>query len=179
MKTLKQLSIIAMFLLMGCAASNAILSEYDETIDFNYYETFVLCVDDLYVENTKYPNLDNNSVRARIGDEVSFQMETLGYKSNVMKAQLQAGFKLVITEETVQVTNCEIQEDIGYWKSCTIDDVVYTRETLVVFVSDIDQNQVIWQATIPCDLNKSKDQLKENIENLVGQLFESYPEVNK
>ena len=179
MKTLKLLSIISIFILLGCAASNAILSEYDKTIDFNYYETFVLCVDDLHVENIKYPNLDNNNVRALIGDELTFQMEALGYKTNVMKAQLQVGFKLVITEDTVQVTNCEIQEEIGYWKSCTIDDVVYTRETLVVFVSDIDQNQVVWQATIPCDLNKSEYKLKESIENLVSQLFEVYPEVNK
>lgn len=177
MKTTKLFGIITMFLLLGCAASNAILSEYDESVDFNYYETFVLCIDDLYVENTKYPNLDNNNIREIIGDEVIFNMEALGYKTNVMKAQLQAGFKLVITEDTVQVMNCEIQEEIGYWKSCTIDDVVYTRETLVVFVSDISQNQIIWQATIPCDLNKSKGRLNEYIENLVSQLFEAYPEV--
>ena len=86
---------MSILLLMGCAASNAILSEYDETIDFNYYETFVLCVDDLYVENTKFPKIDNNSVRAHIGDEMAFQMEALGYKSNVMNAQLQVGFKIV------------------------------------------------------------------------------------
>mgnify|MGYP001815098133 FL=1 len=49
----------------------------------------------------------------------------------------------------------------------------------MVFVSDIDQNQVIWQAAMPCDLNKSKDKLKETIENLVSELFEAYPEVNK
>jgi hypothetical protein len=179
MKTLKVLSIISMFLLLDCAVSNAVLSEYDKTVDFNYYETFVLCVDDLYIENSKYPNIDNNTVRELIGDEVTFQMEALGYKPNVMKAQLQAGFKIVITEKTVQVTNCEIQEDIGYWKSCTIDDVVYTRETLVVFVSDIDQNQVLWQASIPCELNKSKDKLKVYVENLISQLYEAYPEVNK
>lgn len=179
MKTFKLLSIMSILLLMGCAASNAILSEYDETIDFNYYETFVLCVDDLYGENTKFPKIDNNSVRAHIGDEMAFQMEALGYKSNVMNAQLQVGFRIVIAEETIQVTNCEIQEEIGYWQSCTIDDVAYTRETLIVFVSDIDQNQVIWQATVPCDLNKTEDSLKQYIENLISQLYEAYPEVNK
>ena len=165
-----------MLLLFGCASTTIVLSEYDENIDFNYYDTFVLCIDDLYVENTKYPNLDNNYVRDLIGNELIFQMEALGYKTNVINVQLQTGFKIVITEETVQVENCEIQEELGYWKNCTIDDVVYTRETLVVFVSDIDKNQVIWQASIPCNLNKSKENLKIYVEDLVSQLFEEYPE---
>ena len=153
------------------------LSEYDEAVDFNYYDTFVLCVEDFYVDNTKYPELDNIYIRELTGLEVEDQMENLGYKTNVLKSQLQAGFKIAITEEEVMVRNCEVQEEFGYWTSCTIDNVIYTRETLIVYVSDIDKNQVIWQATIPCDLNKSKDKLKEFIENLVSQLFEAYPEV--
>ena len=176
METLKRLGLISMLFLFGCASTTSVLSDYDKTIDFNYYDTFVLCIDDLYVENIKYPNLDNNYVRELIGSELIFQMEALGYKTNVINVQLQTGFKIVITEETVQVANCDVQGELGYWDQCTIDDVVYTRETLVVFVSDIDKNQVIWQASIPCDLNRSKNNLKVYVEDLVSQLFEEFPE---
>jgi len=137
----------------------------------------VLCVEDFYVDNTKYPELDNIYIRELIGLEVEDQMKNLGYKTNVLKSQLQAGFKIAITEEEVMVRNCEVQEEFGYWTSCTIDNVIYTRETLIVYVSDIDKNQVIWQATIPCVLNKSKTGLKTYIQSLITELFEEYPEV--
>lgn len=179
MKALKLIGLIAMILLLDCATPNVILSEYDQDIDFNYYETFTLCVEDFYVNNYNYPELDNNYVREIIGLEVEGQMETLGYKTNVLRTQLQVGFKIAIIEEEVMVRNCEIQEELGYWQTCTINNVIYTRETLIVYVSDIDKNQVIWQATISCELNKPKVALKAYIKSLILELFEEYPEVKK
>ena len=179
MKALKIFSLFAMFLLLTCATPSHIISEFDEDIDFNYYDTFVLCVDDFYVDNTKYPELDNNYVRELIGLEVEDRMEDLGYKTNVLKVQLQAGFKIAIIEEDVMVRNCEVQQEFGYWTKCTIDTIIYTRETLIVYVSDLSQNQVIWQATIPCQLNKSKAKLQGYIKSLVTELFNEYPEVKK
>jgi len=178
MKSLKTLSVFSFILLFGCAATTNILSEYDDEIDFNYYETFVLCIDDFNVNNIKYPNLDNDYVRELIGQEIDNQMAALGYKTNVFEPQLQAGFKISITEEESIITNCEKEGEFGYWKTCTISAVVYTKETLITYVSDINKNQVIWQATIPCDLNKPKRRLKEYTKSLVKQLFLEYPEVN-
>ncbi|MFD2824726.1 DUF4136 domain-containing protein [Lacinutrix iliipiscaria] len=179
MKTFKSFSLIATLLVLGCAAPNAIISEYDETIDFNYYDTFVLCVEDFNINNTKHPELDNTYVRELIGLEVENNMEVLGYKTNVLQPQLQAGFKIAITEEEVMVRNCEVQEKLGYWETCTINNVIYTRETLIVYVSDINKNQVIWQATIPCELNKSKKRLQHYIKPLIEELFLEFPEVQK
>lgn len=166
-----------MLLLLGCVTPSVIISEYDRDIDFNYYDTFLLCVEDFYVNNNNHPELDNIYVRELIGLEIENQMETLGYKTNVLKAQLQVGFKIVITEEEVMVKNCEIREEFGYWNTCTINNVIYTRETLIVYVSDIDMNQVIWQANISCDLNKSKTGLESYIQYLISELFMEYPEV--
>ncbi|MGB1309469.1 MAG: hypothetical protein ACPG6B_11200, partial [Oceanihabitans sp.] len=45
------------------------------------------------------------------------------------------------------------------------------KETLIVYVSDINKNQIIWQASIPCELNKSKRSLKKHVNTLVEQLF--------
>ena len=179
MKTINFLSLLTILLLVSCAATLEVISEYDEEIDFNYYETYVLCLDDFQVDNTKYPNLDNTFIRNLIGDELDNQMAALGYKTNVFDPQLQAGFKISIIEKESIVKNCELQDEFSYWRTCTINTVVYTKETLIVYVSDIKKNQVIWQASIPCELDQSKHALKNNIRALVEELFLEYPEVNK
>ena len=175
MKALKFLSTIMVLTLFGCASTNAVLSEFDESIDFDNYTTYVLCIDDLFVENTNYPNHDNNKVRAMIGDAIEKQMERRGHKTNVLNPELQAGFRLVVQQKEATFTNCEHESEYGYWKECTIDTVIYTEETLVLYVSDIDKNQVIWQASLTCDLNKSKGKIEAHINELVEAMFNEYP----
>ncbi len=177
MKTLKTLSFLFVFTLFSCASTEAVLSEFDEDADFDNYTTFVICVDDLFVENSRYPNYDNNKVRELIGEAIENEMITKGHKTNVLNPQLQAGFKLLVEEKEATFTNCEIKDEFSYWRECTIDTVVYTEETLVVYVSDFSKNQIIWQASIKCDLNRSDKNLKDYVNELVQNLFNEYPKV--
>lgn len=180
MKSIKIWSLILYLLLIGCAstADLKVLSEYDETAKFNDYQTFVICVEDLFVENTSYPKYDNNNVRQIIGKEIEEQMKGLGYKTNVLKPELQAGFQLLIVQEETAFTNCDLQEDYKYWQTCTIKNITYTEQTLVVYVSDLQENQVIWQASVPSDMNKPDHVLKSYIMDLVDKLFDNYPKTN-
>lgn len=177
MKIYKLLTLIIIGILLGCASTEAVLSEFDETIDFDSYNTFVLCIDDLFVENTKYPKSDNNNIRQLIGDQIEIHMINKGHETNVLNPQLQVGFQIVIEQKADTFTNCEIQDDYNYWRKCSIDTVTYTEETLVVYASDIEKNQIIWQASKTCDLNRSKKALKPYIEELVETLFNEYPKV--
>ena len=177
MKTLKYFSFIFLFILFGCASTEAVLSEFDESIDFNQYNTFVLCIDDLYVENTRFPNYDNNEIRELIGDAIEKQMINLGHKTNVLKPQLQAGFKLIVEKKEATFYNCELDDEYNYWRESTLETVVYTEETLVVYVSDFEKNQIIWQASMTCNLNRSKSRLKAFIDKAVETLFNEYPKV--
>jgi hypothetical protein len=177
MKTLKLISGILILTLFGCASTAGVLSEFDESVDFDNYTTFVLCIDDLFVENTNYPNYDNNEVRSMIGDAIETQMESKGHKTNVLNPELQAGFRLVVQEKETTFTNCERESEYGYWKECTIDTVIYTEETLVVYVSDINKNQVIWQASMTCDFNRTRGKLESYVNELVETLFNEYPKV--
>lgn len=180
MKTFKLISLFSFILLFGCASTSqyTILSDFDEAVDFNNYKTFVICIDDLFVENTKYPKYDNNYVRQLIGQEIENQMIGKGYKTNVLRPELQAGFQILIVEEEATFTNCNLQEDYNYWQSCTINTVTYTDETLVLYVSDLQKNQVVWQASISCDLNKPKNALNDYVMDLVESLFDKYPKTN-
>jgi len=177
-KIYKLFKLFIISLLFGCASTNAVLSDFDETIDFDGYNTFVLCIDDLFVENTKYPKSDNNNIRQLISDQIELHMINTEHKTNVLNPQLQAGFQIVIEQKANTFTNCEIQDDYNYWRKCSINTVNYTEETLVVYVSDIEKNQVIWQASKTCDLNRSKKALKPYIEELVESLFNEYPKLN-
>ena len=177
MKTLKILSTLLIFTLFSCASTSSIISEFDESVDFDSYTTFVLCIDDLFVENTNYPNYDNNEVRAMIGDAIEKQMKKKGHKTNVLNPELQAGFRLVVQEKEATFTNCEKDNEYGYWKECTIDTEVYTEETLVLYVSDINKNQVIWQASMTCNLNRSKGRIEGYVNDVVETLFNEYPKV--
>lgn len=177
MKSLNLLSLILVLTLFSCASTSAVLWEFDEEVDFDNYSTYVLCIDDLFVENTNYPNYDNNNVRALIGEAIGKQMELKNHKTNVMNPELQAGFQLIVQQKEASFTNCEQESEYGYWKECTIDTVLYTEETLVLYVSDINMNQVIWQASITCDLNRSKGKLEAYVDELVEKLFNEYPKL--
>lgn len=180
MFNIKKISLFVLILCCGCATTSdmSLLSDFDETAKFNDYQTFVICIDDLFVENTNYPKYDNNYVRQLIGKEVEDQMVSLGYKTNVLKPELQAGFQILIVEKETTFTNCDLQDDYNYWQTCTINTVTYTDETLVTYVSDIQKNQIIWQASINCDLNKPKKALKPYVMDLVDKLFKQYPKTN-
>lgn len=175
MKILKLISYSILFILFGCAASSDLISEFDETIDFEKYSTFVVCIDDLFVENTRFPKYDNNAVRQLIADEVEAQMILKGHKTNVINPELQAGFQLIVEEKEATFTNCEVRDELSYWEECTINTEIYTEETLVLYVSDFSMHQVIWQASVKCDMNRSKGKLPNYIKELVTQLFNEYP----
>ena len=177
MKTLKILSTICLLTLFGCASTEAVISEFDESVDFDSYNTFVLCVDDLFVENTNFPNYDNNKVRELIGDAVEVQMINRGHKTNVMDPQLQAGFKLLVEEKEATFYDCKEQDEYSYWAECTINTTIYTEETLVVYVSDFEKNQIIWQASMTCDMSRYNKKLPGYINELVETLFNEYPKV--
>ena len=179
MKSLKLMLYVILTLIFGCASSSTVISEFDESINFNTYKTFVICVDDLYVDNTNYPSYDNNMVRQLVADAIENEMRNKGYKTNVIKPELQAGFDIVIEEKENTFTNCETMGRYDYWEKCTINTEVYTEESLVVYVSDIDKNQYIWQASITCNLNKSKSNLRQYIKSLIKQLFNAYPKPDK
>ncbi|WP_111684171.1 DUF4136 domain-containing protein [Winogradskyella tangerina] len=162
-------------LLLGCAASSEVVYDYNLDVDFNQYDTYVLCIEDFTVEHTNYPNLDNDYVRQTIGDAVAVEMENKAHKTNVLEPQLQAGFRIMITEEKANFKSCEHSGDLEFWESCKIHEETYEQETLIVYVADFETNKVLWHASIICELNKSKKKLKPYISELVKELFNTYP----
>ncbi|WP_422104126.1 DUF4136 domain-containing protein [Winogradskyella sp.] len=175
MRVYSFISGLLLVLLFNCAATSEVVYDYNIEVDFNQYETYVLCIEDFAVEHINHPDLDNDAVRQFIGDAVAVEMENKAHKTNVLKPQLQAGFKILISEETAEFKSCEYSEHLVYWENCTIHQETYEEETLVVYVADFNTNRVLWHASIICELNKSKKKLKPYIDGLVKDLFATYP----
>lgn len=175
MNIYKIFSGLILVLLFNCASTSEVVYDYNLETDFNQYDTFVLCIEDFFVEYDKYPNLDNEVIRRHIGNAVDVEMINTGHRTNVMHPQLQAGFRLLISEETAEFKNCEHSADLEYWETCTIHQETYEKESLVAYVADFETNKVLWHAAILCDLNKSKKKLKPYINGLVKELFATYP----
>lgn len=173
----KLIVVFTISLLFSCASTQKVLSEFDENIDFNSYSSFVICIDDLFVDNINYPNYDNDNVRSLISDAIEIQMINKGHKTNVQNPQLQAGFRLMVEEKKATFTNCGINDEYDYWRECTIKTITYTEETLVVYISDFEKNQIVWQASIRCDLNRSKKRLPEYVNQLIETLYNEYPKL--
>jgi hypothetical protein len=175
MKTPTSILMVLLLLLINCAATSEVMYDYNLDIDFNQYDTYVLCVEDMTVEHFENPKLDNDNIRQLIGNAVAFEMENKAHRTNVFDPQLQAGFKLLIKEKTVTFKNCEHSKDLEYWESCKIEEQTYDQETLVAYVADFKTNKVLWHASIICDLSKSKKRLTPYINELVKELFATYP----
>ncbi|WP_299525801.1 DUF4136 domain-containing protein [Winogradskyella sp.] len=169
------ISSFLLLLLFNCAATTEVVYDYNLDVDFNQYDTYVLCIDDFMVEHTNHPKIDNDNVRQLIGDAVAVEMENKAHKTNVLKPQLQAGFRILISEETAQFKNCEHSKYLEYWESCTLHEETYEEETLIVYVADFETNKVLWHASIICELDKSEKKLEPYIRSLVRDLFETYP----
>lgn len=174
MKSNAILLVLLATLFFGCATTNAVLYDYDLDVDFDSYSTYVLCSDDFMVTNLDHPKKDNEEVRAFIGDAIGEAMESIGHRTNVFEPELQAGFRIAI-QETSKFNNCEHSDELQYWESCEIHKETYDQETLIAYVADFKSNKVLWQASIPCKLNKSDNLLQSYIQELVNQLFATYP----
>jgi len=175
MRVYKFLSSLILLVLLNCAATSEVVYDYNLETDFNQYDTYVLCIEDFFVENDNYPNLDNDAIRRLIGNAVDLEMKNTGHRTNVMEPQLQAGFRILISEETAEFENCENSTELEYWESCTIHQETYEEETLVVYVANFETSKVLWHASILCDLNKSKKKLQPYINGLIKDLFATYP----
>jgi hypothetical protein len=175
MKPKYAILIVLALLLSSCAVNQAVMYDYDLDVDFESFSTYVLCSDDFMISNVDHPKIDNEEVRILIGDAIAEAMELRGHRTNVFEPELQAGFRIAIKEQNSKFNNCEHSEELEYWESCEIHQERYEQETLIAYVADFTSNQILWQASIPCNLKKSKEQLPGYVNELITLLFETYP----
>lgn len=166
--------VITTITFLGCAGSR-VVADFDRAIDFKNYKTFTICQEDLSVQNLDYPGYDNELNRNRLKEATTKEMVSRGYVLNEEKPQLQAGFKLVIEDVEMMFTDCFDEEEIGYWQECKINTYNYTQQTLVMYVLDLEKNQIIWQGLMEGGLADSPKKMTKAINENVARIFKEYP----
>lgn len=176
MKTyVKSIVIVIMAItFLGCA-STRVVADFDQAIDFKSYKTFTICQEDLSVQNLSYPGYDNELNRNLLKEATTNEMLSRGYVLNKESPQLQAGFKLVIEDKEMVFKDCFDEEEIGYWQECRINVYNYTQQTLVMYVLDLEKNQIIWQALMEGGLADSPKKMTRVINENVARIFKEYP----
>ncbi|MCK8479883.1 DUF4136 domain-containing protein [Psychroserpens algicola] len=176
MKNLFLLPYLFSFLfIFNCASSSGIRYDYDLNEDFSQHQTFNICEADLITSNTRFPHYDNSNIRDILSEEVTETLEDLGLQLDTEYPDLQAGFKLIVTEEQTNFKDCSENNEFHYWEKCSVKTITYTTETLILYVSNLKTNQIVWQASTDCEMNKPKSKLKSYINELVKKLYDTYP----
>lgn len=167
-------SVLITIILSACTGIT-IRSDYDSQVDFNNYKTFTLCQADLQVENENQPLYDNSLNRSRIKKAIEEDMMDKGYVLDDATPQLLAGFHIVIKDRTVMTSNCRGFEEYQYWPECRVNTYYYTEGTLIIYITDISKNQIIWQGSAEGVLNIDPDKMEKTIAKTVSDIFKKFP----
>ncbi len=168
---------LGLILLFGCSEVD-IYSDFDNDIDFSDYTTYTIS-EDLGVEYKNYPNYDNDFNRKRIKKAIEFEMNKRGYILDEINPELAAGFQIIIKDQQITIKNCSGIGMYDYWPQCWINTYNYTEGSLVIHVSDIKKNQVIWQGSAIAVLKYKPTKVKIEIDNIVKDIFKKYPLTTK
>lgn len=158
----------------GCTGL-AVRSDYDSQVDFKSYNTYTLCMADLQVENEKQLLYDNSLNRSRIKNAIANEMDRIGYVQDDTAPQLLAGFHIVIKDRTLMSSNCRDFAEYQYWPECQVNTYYYTEGTLIIYVTDISKNQIIWQGSTEGVLDIEPRDMEKAVNRTVMQIFEKYP----
>ncbi|XLS30661.1 DUF4136 domain-containing protein [Flavobacteriaceae bacterium M23B6Z8] len=162
-------------LLFNACGGSKVIAEQDPNTDFRSYETFVICAEDLLVKDTKYPEYDNEEMRMQIKRSLENEMKERGYAIENSNPQLQVGFKFVVDDQEVSITNCFDEDEYSYWAGCKIETYNYAEQSLIIYVSDLEKDQIIWQGSIVKGLTMSPEKMKRTIDRTIEKIFNEYP----
>lgn len=145
--------------------------DYDPDAKFDEYTRFRICEDDLGASTGA--KFDTPELRKQIGEAIKKELINRGYKEETKIAQLQAGFEIVNKEREVFVTHCERSVPFSHWPHCWIENYKFEEGTLVLHVTDLATNQVIWEGM--ATKFAADDELKIEVPKIVTRIYKKYP----
>jgi hypothetical protein len=174
MKTYILLAISCLLILCTCT-DLAVYSDYDIQKDFTSYKTYLICSEDIEVKDKNQPMYDNTFNRKHIKKAIQTELNNMGYQEVESNADIQVNFQIIIKDRNKTIKTCSGAGVYDYWPNCSISNYDYTEGTLVINISDIKENQIIWQGTAIGILNINPKKIKKVIAKTVKEIFQNYP----
>ena len=173
MKTLNKFIATCTLLTLVACGTAKVISDQDPTVQFDDFKTVVVCKEDLVITNTEYPDYDNIESRELLFNSVAEELQKNGYRLED-QANLQIGFKILISEETLELRNCYDEGEVDYWPNCKIETLNYTEHTIVLYATDLAKNQVVWQGSVSKNFSSPK-RMQSELPMIVRMILEESP----
>jgi opacity protein-like surface antigen len=173
--------------LAACASGPQYRSDYDQSVDFDSYETWAF-VDTLGTDRAGYSSLITNHFK----DAIRAEMQSLGYRYSESSPDLLVNFAANaqdVTEVRSRPTpTVGAAYGYGYYGYRTgmyatfpmytneVETVRYKEGTANVDVVDAAENRLIWEGIVEGRLSKeAMENPRPAIFRVVGGIFDRYP----
>jgi hypothetical protein len=171
MRTRKALPFLLLFpllLLAPRAFGQKVTVEFDSTVDFSRYHTFLIRVSRL---NSKNPALNNDLVKKRLDIDIESGLTTRGLvKSPAPKSDLNVRFTLGTLRKV------ETEAYPAGWRGfgTRIVRVPYSEGTLVIDLRDPSTMSLVWRSIAREDKDDAS-KIEGKLEDMVRKSIEKYP----
>jgi len=174
MKITRMIALCAFTLMTSIAFADDVKTDYDRTVDFSRYRTFMWI---------KEPEPDNPLMKPRIIDAVNAQLQARGLRLVDNDADLGVSANTATKEEHTLQTFYDGFPGWGwggywgYWDGGPVTTYVDTYEvgTLVVDLFDTHAKQVEWWASATDTISHKSEKNVKRLNKSVEKMFKDFP----
>jgi Domain of unknown function (DUF4136) len=172
---LKVYLLIIPWLIIGCAPSSQVFTDYDKAANMEGYHTFGWLPVSAFIESANNPVYYNELNDKRIKNAVGNQLESRNYQfSN--DPELLIHYHIVIQDKAIVRTDPYGYYYGPYWMSTETNLYEYKEGTLIIDLMDADTNSLVWRGWITSFLKSNNpEKMDESIDNAVRMIFAKYP----
>ncbi len=165
-------------LLMNCATTGPIMTDYDRDADFSRYRTFFWS-DEFQVQNgnddREEPLFYNSLVKKRLKNAIRQEMEGRGYTLTGENPDLLVNAQVVVEERGTSRNYQPFYRGFYYPGAYAAAPVNTGKEgDIVIELIDKDQRQLVWQGYAQGVLDTQTKKREEEIKNAVILIFAEY-----
>lgn len=178
MKTLQIacLFIISLFLMIGCAGTTSVISDYDRDADFSQYRTFYW-TDEFQMrnggENDNEPLFYNTLNKKRLKRAIQREMEGRGYTMSSENPDLLVNAQVLVEERNAN-QNLYPYYRPYYWGYNYTTPRTNKEGDIVIDLIDQKQHQLVWQGYASGVLDTQTKNREEEIREAVTLIFAKY-----
>ncbi len=169
----------SVFLMMGCATTQAVVTDYDREADFSQYNTFFWS-DEFHMQNNEEadnePLFYNTLNKKRLKQAIQREMEGRGYTLSSENPDLLVNAQVLVEERNTNQTYYPYSPRFYYWGGGHNANAQRTNKEGDIVIDLIDQNkhQLVWQGYASGVLDIQTKNREEAIRDAVSIIFAEY-----
>ena len=177
MKKLRFVPFLAsfLFLMMSCATTSSVITDYDRDADFSEYRTFFWS-DEFQLqqdEGEDEPLFYNTLNKKRLKQAIQREMEARGYTLSSENPDLLVNSQVLVEERTTN-QNFYPYRGFYYWGPPNTQTSTSKEGDIVIDLIDQEQHQLVWQGYASGVLDTRTQNREEEIRDAVTIIFAEY-----